>query len=79
MSGFEGKRWGDIRAFLNPTNVRVYYWVKYKMYKAVCTLNRDNSLCVLNEGTELLPPSFWFALDKESDKIITYLMLKGCK
>jgi len=46
------------------------------MYRVRCTLNSDNSLCVANDSGKLLPAMFWHHLGGQSDKIITYLMLK---
>ena len=72
-------RWGKLHVYLYDTHMIVYYWDKYKMYRTECFLNSDNSLNVKNESGKLLPAMFWHALDEQSHKIITYLMLKGCK
>ena len=69
--------WGKLHAYpTDGTYLRIYYWVRMKMYRVQCTLNRDNSLCVKNGTDKLLPSMFWHHLGEQSDKIITYLMLK---
>lgn len=79
MSRLESLRWGKLHVYLSDDCVNVYYWVRYKMYSVKCTINKDNSLHVVNQHNVLLPATFWHALGDQSDKIITYLMLKGCK
>ena len=73
MSDF---KWGKLSVYTNDDHLTIYYWVKMKMYVVRCTLNRDNSLCVACDNGKLLPSMFWHHLGEQSDKIITYLMLK---
>lgn len=69
-------KWGKLHVYLYDTFIRVYYWDAHRFYQTECVLNSDNSLHVTNKSDKLLPAMYWHSLDEQSDKIITYLMLK---
>lgn len=72
------RKWGKLSVYLYDEYVRVYFWEGSKMYHAEYSLNKDGSLAERNSCGKLLPSRMWHELNAHSDKIITYLMLKGC-
>lgn len=72
MSDF---KWGKLHVYTNGEHLRVYWWKRMKMYAVKLKLNDDNSLHMY-EYNYLMPSEMWHDIAAQSDKLITYLMLK---
>lgn len=70
-------RWGKLHVYTyaDNDNLRVYWWHHMKMYMVQLKLNSDNSLHMYDYNY-LMPAQMWHDIAAQSDKIITYLMLK---
>lgn len=72
MSDF---RWGKLNVYTKENHLRVYWWNNMNMYVVSFKLNSDNSLHMYDYDY-LMPSQMWHDIAAQSDKIITYLMLK---
>lgn len=68
-------RWGKLHVYTNGEQLRAYWWHGTKMYVVSLKLNSDNSLHMYKYDY-LMPSEMWHDIAAQSDKIITYLMLK---
>lgn len=74
MSDF---KWGKLNVYTygKEDHIQVYWWKRMKMHRVKLKLNSDNSLHMF-EYDYLMPSEMWHDIAAQSDKIITYLMLK---
>lgn len=69
-------RWGKLRLYpQDGTYLRAYWWNNMQMHVVSFKLNSDNSLHMYGTA-KLMPAQMWHDIAAQSDKIITYLMLK---
>jgi hypothetical protein len=70
-------RWGKLRLYTHGDNdnLRAYWWNNMEMHVVSFKLNDDNSLHMYGND-KLIPAQMWHDIAAQSDKIITYLMLK---
>lgn len=73
MSDF---KWGKLHVYARDDYLRVYWfdWVS-KIHAVHLKLNSDNSLHMF-EYDYLMPSQMWHDIAAQSDRIITYLMLR---
>lgn len=74
MSDFE---WGELHvyAYRADNHIQVYWWKGMEMFRVKLKLNSDNSVHMYDYNY-LMPSQMWHDIAAQSDKIITYLMLR---
>lgn len=69
-------KWGKLHVYTRDEHLRVYWFNHHTRLHAVhLKLNSDNSLHMYAYDY-LMPSEMWHDIAAQSDKIITYLMLK---
>lgn len=73
MSDFN---WGKLHVYVRGDVLRVYWFDRrMQIYAVHLKLNSDNSLHMF-EYNYLMPAQMWHDIAAQSDRIITYLMLR---